>query len=89
MNEYRNELSIASTAWNLSLFPPDAREDYLMGALDAQGLQGRDRLVVAHHLRELVKRKDRLFPEDRRMIANVEVLDEGDEFRVLVASLIT
>jgi hypothetical protein len=35
----------------------------------------------------MARRKEQLFPEDRRMIANVDVLDEGDDIRVLVTSL--
>jgi hypothetical protein len=88
VDEYRKELSLASTAWNLSLFPPDSREENMMKSLDLQALGEQDRQLIAQHLRELVRRKERLFPGDRRPIAKVDVLDEGDSVRVLVASLI-
>ena len=86
LDEYRKELSLASTAWNLSLFPPDSREEHMMKSLDVQPLEEEHRQLIAQHLRELVRRKEQLFPEDRRLIAKVDVLDEGDSVRVLVAS---
>lgn len=88
LDEYRKELSLASTAWNLSLFPPDSREEHMMKSLDLHALEEEDRQLIAQHLRELVRRKERLFPEDRRLIAKVDVLDDGDSVRVLVTSLI-
>jgi len=88
VDEYRKELSLASTAWNLSLFPPDSREETMMKTLNLQAIREQDRQLIAQHLRDLVRRKERLFPGDRRPIAKVEVLDEGDSVRVLVASLI-
>ena len=88
LEEYRKELSLASTAWNLSLFPPDAREEHMMKSLDLQALEQEDRQLIAQHLGELVRRKERLFPGDRRLIAKVDVLDEGGSVRVLVTSLI-
>jgi hypothetical protein len=88
LDEYRKELSLASTAWNLSLFPPDSREEHMMKSLDPHAIEEEDRQLIAQHLRELVRRKERLFPEDRRLIAKVDVLDEGESVRVLVTSLI-
>lgn len=88
LDEYRKELSLAGTAWNLSLFPPDSREEHMMNSLDVQALEDGDRQLIAEHLRELVRRKERLFPGDRRMVAKVDVLDEGDSIRVLAATLI-
>lgn len=88
VDEYRKELSLASTAWNLSLFPPGSREENLMKSLQVQPLGEEDRQLIAEHLRELVREKERLFPGDRRLIAKVEVLDEGGSVRVLVACLI-
>jgi hypothetical protein len=85
LDDYRNELWLASIAWNLSLFPPESREEHI-NSLDLSMLKEEDRQPIAQHLRELVRRKEQLFPGDRRLIANMDVLDEGDSFRVLVAS---
>jgi hypothetical protein len=35
LDEYQKELTLASTAWNLSLFPPDSREEHMMKSLAA------------------------------------------------------
>ena len=88
LDEYRKELSLASAAWNLSLFPPETREEHMMKSLDPNAIEEEDRQLIAQHLRELVRRKERLFPGDRRLIAKVDVLDEGEAVRVLVTSLI-
>ena len=87
LDEYRKELMLASAAWNMSLLPPESREDYLLKSLNPE-LEEEHRQLIVQHLGELVRRKETLFPGDRRMIANVDVLDEGDSVRVLVASLI-
>jgi len=84
VDEYRKEISLASSAWNLSLMPPDLREENMMKSL--REIEGVDRQLIAEHLRELVRRKERLFPGDRRLITNVDVLDEGASVRVLVMS---
>jgi hypothetical protein len=88
LDEYRKQMSLAATAWNLSLFPPDSREEHMMKSLDLNALKEEDRQLIAQHLRELVRRKERLFPGDRRVIAKLDVLDEGDSVRVLATSLI-
>jgi hypothetical protein len=88
LDEYRKELSLASTAWNLSLFPPDSREEHMMKSLDLHAIEEEDRQLIAQHLRELARRKERLFPGDRRLIAKVDVLGEGESVRVLVTSMI-
>ena len=88
LDEYRKELLLACTAWNLSLFPPDSREEHMMKSLDPHAMEEEVRQLIAQHLRELVRRKEQLFYGDRRPIAKVDVLDEGgDSIRVLVASL--
>ena len=60
----------------------------MMKSLDLHSIEEEDRQLIAQHLRELVRRKERLFPGDRRLIAKVDVLDEGESVRVLVTSLI-
>jgi hypothetical protein len=86
VNEYRKEMALASTAWNLSLLPPDSREEYVKN-LDLHTLAQEDRQLIAQHLRDLMQRKECLFPEDRRLVGSVDVLDEGDSFRVLAAGM--
>ncbi len=38
-------------------------------------------------LQELIVRKELLFPEDRRLVGSFDVIDEGENFRVIVAAL--
>ena len=87
VDEYRKEMSFASAAWNLSLIPPHLREDQIQ-SLDLRSLASEDRELIVQHFRDLVQRKEQLFPDDRRRIGNVDVLDEGGTVRVLVTSTI-
>jgi hypothetical protein len=87
LDECEKELSLASTAWNLSLFPADSREEQMRKSLQClAALDPEDRQLITEHIRDLVRRKEQFFPEDRRMIAKVDVLLEGGSLRVLVMS---
>ena len=59
-----------------------------MASFDPNAMTAFHRKMIVQHLRDLVQRKERLFPGDRRMIAKVVVLDEGESVRVLVTSSI-
>ena len=87
VDEYRKEMSISSAAWNLSLLPPESREKHIR-SVHLPGLADEDRELIVQHFRDLVQRKEQLFPDDRRRIENVEVLDEGGTVQVLVTSTI-
>ena len=46
-----------------------------------------DRQLIRGLLQELIVRKELLFPEDRRLVGSFDVIDEGENFRVIVAAL--
>ena len=81
----RDLISLASTAWNLSLFPLKARNETMMKVLKA--VPDEDRQLIRGLLQELIVRKELLFPEDRRLVGSFDVIDEGENFRVIVAAL--
>ena len=81
----RDLISLASTAWNLSLFPLKARDETIMKVLKA--VPDEDRQLIRGLLQELIVRKELLFPEDRRLVGSFDVIDEGENFRVIVAAL--
>jgi len=81
----RDLISLASTAWNLSLFPLKARDETMMKVLKA--VPDEDRQLIRGLLQELIVRKELLFPEDRRLVGSFDVIDEGENFRVIVAAL--
>ncbi|PYV02779.1 MAG: hypothetical protein DMG10_13475 [Acidobacteria bacterium] len=83
--EFERLISLASTAWNLSLFPLKARDETMMKVLKA--VPDEDRQLIRGLLQELIVRKELLFPEDRRLVGSFDVIDEGENFRVIVAAL--
>jgi hypothetical protein len=88
LDEYRKQLSFAAIAWNLTIIPPDLREGYIINSSNLRELKKEDQQLISQRIAELARRKEQLFPQNRRMIANVDVLDEGDEIRVLVTTLV-
>jgi hypothetical protein len=81
---YANLVTLAATAWNLSVFPNEEREPAILRALQAVPLlRRRDTYTL---VQRLLARKEQLFPNDRRFIASSEVVEEKDEFRIRVAS---
>ena len=78
-------VALGSAAWNLSLFPPESREELMARILEVLPLD--DRAYAKTFMLRLVAEKEQRFPADRRFIANAQVFEEGDEYRVSVASL--
>jgi hypothetical protein len=82
---YQKLITVASVGWNLDLLPGDRRAELLERTLEA--IPVLDRVAARNFIIEFVRRKQELFPEDRRFIANATVIGDGDRFRVQVASL--
>jgi hypothetical protein len=82
---YSNLVTLAATAWNLSVFPKEERESAILRALQAVPLLRRRETYIL--VQRLLERKEQLFPNDRRFIAPSDVVEERDEFRIVVASL--
>ena len=82
---YQKMITVAAAGWNLVLLPAEQTEALLEQTLEAIPII--DRTVARGLILECMRRKQELFPEDRRFVANATVIDEGDSFRVQVASL--
>jgi hypothetical protein len=84
---YQKLITVASVAWNVCSFPPDQRERLLERSLEAIPMV--DRPMARALILEFIVRKNELFPDDRRFIANATVTDKGSSFAVQVASIHT
>jgi len=85
LEDYSNLVTLAATAWNLSVFPAEERESALQRALQTvPPLRRQDRYVL---IQDLLERKEQLFPDDVRLVSSAEVVEERDQFRIIVASL--
>lgn len=78
-------VALGSAAWNLSLFPPELREEHLLQILEL--LPPEDRAHARAFILKLAAEKEQRFPADKRLITNAQVFEEEDDYRVSVASL--
>jgi hypothetical protein len=87
LTSQRYELLIgaAATAWNLSLLPEAERPEALRRAF--RNAKVTDLEAAAEVIVTLMRRKEQLFPHDRRTILSWEVSELGNQFHVSVASL--
>lgn len=77
-------LNLAMMAWNAALLPEEGREELLEEALGKfpRGFREEGAQVV----RELMARKEQLFPENRHLILDFEIVDTGERGRLVAVS---
>jgi hypothetical protein len=83
IEEIRTTLFFAMTLWNYSLLPAEARSES-KGLLREVMSDPWSRSVA----QRLLERKAQLFPDNRRMLYDLEVSQEGDQLRVNVVSVL-
>jgi hypothetical protein len=82
---FKKLVMVACTAWNASILPPDEREKMLtdMGKLMPDPQSREDFVEI---VKDLMKRKKKLYPNVDRMIVEFKVTDRGDDFHIAIAS---
>ena len=85
LKAYRALIGMAAAAWNVTLLPERERTQAFREII--AGAAAKDRHAVADILVALVRRKEELFPDDRRTIVHWEVSELADEYHVSVASI--
>lgn len=83
---YEMLIGAAATAWNLSLLSDTERHDALRQAF--RNAKVRDVEAAAEVIVTLLRRKEQLFPDDRRTIVSWEVSESNGQCHVAVASLV-
>jgi len=81
---FRVLLAMGSAAWNVALIPEHMREKIFQGALDNLPFVNRDDAEVI--LSELIARKEKYFPQYRRMILDYDVTAKGSTWNITVVS---
>jgi hypothetical protein len=89
LREYRTLISIGVTAWNLPVLKGKEHEAFytqvIQPLLDS-GSKGLSR--EAHYIFDtLLKRRERDFADDKRLVVSYTVTDNGDEYNVAVATV--
>lgn len=81
-------LLLGAVVWNATVEGSDlGASAELRRWADQSGMTARDRDELGRVVEEIAARKRALFPEDRRIVADVEVVTEGGRATVLAASL--
>lgn len=92
IEEKENLLRSACVAWNISCFPFIDRESAIKQYIEKfkQINNFNDEAGKAHEgdIRLLIEQKETLYPDVNIQIVNSRIADSGEEYRVLVASVI-
>ncbi len=83
---FKSLVTLACTAWNLSIQPINEREDLLEKILESLRPDKESISVTRGLIKELIVRKQRLFPNVNRRIIDFKVTDLGNDFHIAVAS---
>lgn len=78
-------VTIACTAWNASILPAKERESMLADMLKLMPDQ-QSREDFTEIVKELMKRKNRLYPKVNRMIVQFKVTERRNDFHIAIAS---
>lgn len=86
-DDFKAAISFAALCWNCSFLPANKQRKQLNAIVDELGKSDPlMRLEVQDQIRMLLERKKTVFAEDRRMIANFEIVEERDGPCLLVMS---
>jgi len=78
-------MTVACAAWNATILPADKRESMLADMRNLMPDQ-QSREDFTEIVKELMKRKNKLYPKIDRMIVQFKVTDRGNDFHIAVAS---
>lgn len=76
---------VACVAWNASILPAEKREELLADMRKTMPDQ-QSREDFTEIIKDLMKRKNKLYPNVDRMIMEFKVTDRGNNFHIAVAS---
>lgn len=81
-------LTVSMIAWNASLMPKGERESFLTKRIDLALSHWSDNLVKDFRtmVDGFIKRKELLFPENKRFIVDYELLERGNKYYLSVIS---
>jgi hypothetical protein len=89
LEKKQSYLNAACTAWNIAILPGHQRkkalEKYLVSYRRYNPHQ-RDAANLKHDMLLLIKRKNELFPDVKKLVANAEIRENDGKYSVVAAS---
>lgn len=82
---FRRLVTLAATAWNLSLIPEEQRQVVIEEVLSEME-EAETREDMREIIEDLIRRKERYFGEYTWIVVGFDVVEEEDEFHLMVAS---
>ncbi len=90
LNAYTNLIALACIAWNSANLPKRKQKKSIQDGLRSlPEMSGDLRLEMSAFLMELIERKELLFPENHRMIANFKVTETKKHFNIAIVSTLS
>jgi len=86
-DSFHRLVMVACAAWNATILPVDKR-DGMLADMRATMPDRQSREDFTEIVKELMERKNRLYPNINRMIVQFKVTDLGNDFHIAVASTI-
>jgi len=86
-DDFQSIISFSAVCWDISFMPEEKQQKELEYFLDLMEInKPADRQQVKNEARILLERKKLLFSDDKRMVMNFRIVDEGDYNRLFVLS---
>ena len=83
---FESLVTYACIAWNTSILPAEEQTDMLQKILMGLPAQKKTRAEVLGFIKELMARKELLFPNVSKMIVEFKVTNLGKDFHIAIAS---
>jgi hypothetical protein len=86
-DDFQSIIGFSAACWDISFMPEEKRQKELESLLDLMEINNpADRQQVENQARMLLERKKSLFADDKRMVKNYHIVDEGGYNRLFVLS---
>ncbi len=91
LNQFTLAVQVAILCWNVSLLPPDEQQQFLDSAgerVDIHRLPQYSKIKQALQgiMNILIERRKTLYPNEKRLVMDFQIVDEPDQHRLFVVS---
>ena len=86
-DDFQSIIAFSAACWDISFMPEEKQQKELINFMDVMEITDpADRQQVENQARMLLERKKSLFADDKRMVMNYRIVDEGGYNRLFVLS---